>query len=129
MPADEPISPAGPAQPDRGKAAQAEQQRAARDRATRRFNATAVTLIAIVTLLSAIAAFLQNDAASRQSSAARDMQRYAASQLSAALPSQQTQNFDAAVQRDWLNLAYERSQLLDSGTETDAAHAEQLAEL
>src|SRR5512143_2967078 len=110
--------------PDRAETARAKQERA-----TQRFNAIAVTLIAFVTLLSAIAAFLQNDAANRQSSAVRDVQRYAASQLSAALQSQQTQNFDAAVQRDWLNLAYERSLLLDSGTETDAAHAEQLAEL
>ena len=129
MSADEPISPAEPVQPDRTEAAQAEQQRAARDRATKRFNAIAVTLIAFVTLLSAVAAFLQNDAANRQSSAARDVQRYAASQLSAALQSQQAQNFDAAVQRDWLNLAYERSQLLDSGTVTDTTRADQLAEL
>ena len=118
MPADQTIiSPASPG-PDRAGAAQAERQRAAQDRATRRFNAIAVTLIASVTLLSAVAALLQNDAANRQSSAARDMQRYAASQLSAALQSQQAQNFDAAVQRDWLNLAYERSLLLDSGTVT-----------
>jgi hypothetical protein len=119
------ISPPAP-QPDQTGAAQAERQRAAQDRATRRFNAIAVTLIAIVTLLSAVAAFLQNDAATRQSSAARDMQRYAASQLSAALQSQQTQNFDAAVQRDWLNLAYERSLLLDSGGHS-TARADQLA--
>src|SRR5512143_1689905 len=57
------------------------------------------------------------------------MQRYAAAQLSAALQSQQAQNFDAEVQRDWLNLAYERSPLLDSGAVTDTTHAEQLAEL
>jgi tetratricopeptide (TPR) repeat protein len=126
MSADETIiSPVSP-QPDR---TEAEQRRAAQDRATRRFNAVAVTLIAIVTLLSAVAAFLQNDAANRQSSAARDVQRYAASQLSAALQSQQAQNFDAAVQRDWLNLAYDRSLLLDSGTVTDTVRADQLAEL
>src|SRR5512143_1922966 len=129
MSADETMNVPVPPQPDRTEAAQAEQQRAAEHRATHRFTAITVTLIAIVTLLSAVAAFLQNDAATRQSSAARDVQRYAASQLSAALQSQQTQNFDAEVQRDWLNLAYERSLLLDSGTETDAAHAEQLAEL
>ena len=81
-------------------------------------------------MLSAVAAFLQNDAANRQSSAVRDVQRYAASQLSAALQAAASaQNFDAAVQRDWLNLAYERSLLLDSGTVTDATRADQLAEL
>ncbi|HTP08429.1 MAG TPA: tetratricopeptide repeat protein [Anaerolineae bacterium] len=122
------ISPAGP-QPDQSAAAQAEQKRAAQERATKRFNAIAVTLIAIVTLLSAIAAYLQNDAANRQSSAARDMQRYAASQLSAALQSQQAQNFDAAVQRNWLNLSYERSLLLNSATVTDTTRADQLADL
>ncbi len=122
------LSPASP-QPDRPEANSAEQQHAAEDRATRRFNAITVTLIAIVTLLSAVAAFLQNDAANRQSSAARDVQHYAASQLSAALQSQQTQNFDADVQRNWLNLAYERSVLLDSGAVTDTTRADQLADL
>jgi hypothetical protein len=129
MSTDETItSPALP-QPDQPEAAPAERQRAAQERATRRFNAIAVTLIASVTLLSAVAAFLQNDAANRQSSAARDMQRYAAAQLSAALQSQQNQNYDAAVQRDWLNLAYERLALLDSGVVTDTTRADQLAEL
>src|SRR5512143_1343083 len=118
MSADETMNVPIPPQPDRTEAARAEQQRAAKHRATQRFNAVTVTLIAIVTLLSAVAAFLQNDAANRQSSAARDVQHYAASQLSAALQSQQAQNFDADVQRNWLNLAYERSLLLDSGAVT-----------
>jgi tetratricopeptide (TPR) repeat protein len=122
------ISPAAP-QPDRSTASPAEQQRAAEDRATRRFNAIAVTLIAIVTLLSAVAAFLQNDAANRQSSAARDMQRYAAAQLAASLQAQQAQNYDAAVQRDWLSYSHERSLLLATGTDLDAARADQLAAL
>ncbi len=117
------ITPDAP-QPDRTETARAQQEHA-----TRRFNAITVTLFALVTLLSAVAAFLQNDAANRQSSAVRDVQRYAASQLSAALQAQQAQNFDAGVQRDWLNLAYERSLLLDSGVATDAARAEHLAEL
>jgi hypothetical protein len=116
-------------QPDQPRATPAAQQRAAQDHATKRFNAIAVTLIAIVTLLSAVAAYLQNDAANRQSSAVRDVQRYAAAQLSAALQSQQAQNFDAAVQRDWLDLAYERSLLLASDAETDTARAEHLADL
>jgi tetratricopeptide (TPR) repeat protein len=125
----ETIIPPGAPQPDRTAAAQAEQKRAAQERATKRFNAIAVTLIALVTLLSAVAAFLQNDAANRQSSAVRDVQRYAAAQLAAALQAQQAQNFDAEVQRDWLNLAYERSLLLGTGTETDTARAAHLAEL
>jgi tetratricopeptide (TPR) repeat protein len=129
MSTDETIISAGAPQPDRPTAAPAEQQRAARERATQRFNAIAVTLIALVTLLSAVAAFLQNDAANRQSAAVRDVQRYAAAQLAAALQSQQAQNFDAAVQRDWLNLAYEHSLLLGTGTEIDAARAEHLAEI
>jgi hypothetical protein len=127
--------PASPAEPERAAAHErAAQEHAAQDRATKRFNAKrfnaiAVTLIAIVTLLSAIAAFWQNDASNRQSSAARDVQRYAAAQLAAALQSQQAQNFDAAVQRDWLNYAYERSLLLDSAFVTDTARADHLAEL
>jgi hypothetical protein len=129
MSADETIiAPAAP-QPDRPAPSPAEQKRAAEDRATRRFNAIAVTLIALVTLLSAVAAFLQNDAANRQSSAARDMQRYAAAQLAVSLQVQQAQNYDAAVQRDWLNYAYERTLLLDTGLEADAARADHLAEL
>ena len=124
----EPIVPAAAPQPDQLTAAQREQRHAAQDRATQHFNAIAVTLIAIVTLLSAVAAFLQNDASNRQSSAVRDVQRYAAAQLAAALQAQQAQNFDAAVQQDWLNLAYARS-LLDSSDEADAARAGQLAEL
>ncbi len=99
MSTDQTISSPSSPQPHQPDAAHAEQQRAAQDRATRRFNAIAVTLIAIVTLLSAAAAFLQNDAANRQSSAARDMQRYAASQLSAACklsrPSTSTPPFNA----------------------------------
>jgi tetratricopeptide (TPR) repeat protein len=122
-------SPAAPPQPDRPAAAHAEQQHSAQDRATRRFNAITVILIAIVTLLSAVTAFLQNDAANRQSSAVRDVQRYAASQLAAALQVQQALNFDAAVQRDWLNLSYERSLLLVSGLDADAVRAEHVAEL
>jgi hypothetical protein len=129
MSTDETIISSASPQPDRNETARVEQNRAAQDRATRRFNAITVILIAIVTLLSAVAAFLQNDAANRQSSAVRDVQRYAAAQLAAALQVQQAQNFDAAVQRDWLNLAYERSLLLDSGTEADAVRAEHLAEL
>ena len=129
MSTDETISSPASPQPDRAASARSEQNRAAQDRATRRFNAITVTLIAIVTLLSAVAAFLQNDASNRQSSAVRDVQRYAAAQLSAALQSQQALNFDATVQRDWLNLAYERSLLLDSGTAADAVRAEHLAEL
>jgi tetratricopeptide (TPR) repeat protein len=121
MPADQTMSSPSSPGPDRSGAAQA--------RATRRFNAIAVTLIASVTLLSAVAASLQNDAANRQSSAARDMQRYAAAQLAAALQAQQSQNFDAAVQRDWLNLAYERSLLLGSGAVTETARADQLADV
>ncbi|HSD85220.1 MAG TPA: hypothetical protein VLG46_15260, partial [Anaerolineae bacterium] len=124
MSTDETVIASAPSQPDRVEAARAKQERA-----TQRFNAIAVTLIAFVTLLSAIAAFLQNDAANRQSSAVRDVQRYAASQLSAALQAQQAQNFDASVQRDWLNLAYERSLLQGTGSPADAARAEQLAEL
>ena len=72
MSADQTISALSSPQPDRTDAAQAERQRAAQDRATQRFNAIAVTLIAVVTLLSAVAAYLQNNAANRQSSAARD---------------------------------------------------------
>jgi tetratricopeptide (TPR) repeat protein len=126
---DETILPSDSPQPDRPAATPADSQRAAADRATHRFNAITVTLIAIVTLLTAVAAFLQNDAANRQSSAARDVQRYAASQLSAALQSQQAQNFDIDVQRNWLNLAYERSLLLDSSAAADTTRADQLAEL
>jgi|GEM_PF-6800961 len=129
MSTDETIISAAPPPPDRPPASTTEQQRAAQDRATKRFNAIAVTLIALVTLLSAVAAFLQNDASNRQSSAVRNMQRYAASQLSAALQSQQAQNFDAAVQRDWLNLSYERSLLLSSDAVTDTTRADQLADL
>ena len=97
MSSDETIISAAAPQPDRPTASPAEQQRAAEDRATKRFNAIAVTLIALVTLLSASAAYLQNEASNLQSAAARDMQRYAAAQLAAALQSQQAQNFDAAV--------------------------------
>jgi tetratricopeptide (TPR) repeat protein len=125
---DEAIISSAVPQPDRNEAARAEQH-AAEDRATRRFNAITVIFIAFVTLLSAVAAFLQNDAANRQSSAVRDVQRYAASQLSAALQSQEAQNFDAAVQRDWLNFSYERSALLSTGVDSDAARAAHLAEL
>ncbi len=122
------VSPAAPP-PDQHPPTDTEQQRAARDHATQRFNSITVILIAFVTLLSAVAAFLQNDAANRQSSAVRDVQRFAASQLAAALQVQQDLNYDAAVQRDWLNLSYKRSLLLDSGTADDAVRAEQIAEL
>jgi tetratricopeptide (TPR) repeat protein len=129
MSADETIVSAGVPPTDRPTPAPADRQRAAADRATQRFNAIAVTLIALVTLLSAVAAFLQNDAANRQSSAARDMQRYAAAQLAASLQVQQAQNYDAAVQHDWLNYSYERSLLLATGSAVDAARADHLAEL
>ena len=52
----------------------------------KRFNAIIVTLISIVTVASAITAFLQNDASSRSNTAIRDGQDFAVRQMEAALP-------------------------------------------
>ena len=98
-------------------------------RATRRFNTIAVILISIVTVISAAAAFLQNNAANRQNVATRDMQRYAAAQLSAALQSLQQQNYDSFIYQSWSGLSWERSLLLNSNFVTDTARADQLADL
>ncbi len=95
----------------------------------KRFNTLVVILISIVTVISAVAAFLQNDAAGRQNSAARDMQRYAAAQLAAALQAQQQQNYDSFLHQNWSDLSWERSLLLNSDTVTDTTRADQLADL
>ena len=117
MSSSEPSAAAASSQPDRAELA------------TKRFNTIAVILISIVTVISAITAFLQNDAANRQSVAVRDMQRYAATQLSAALQSQQQENYDLFVYQTWSGLARERALLLRSDVITDTTRSAQLAEL
>ena len=107
----------------------AEPPAASAERANKRFNTIAVILISIVTVVSTVAAYLQNDAANRQSSAVRDMQRYAATQLSAALQSLQQQNYDSFLYQNWSGLAWERSLLLSSGALTDTTRADQLADV
>lgn len=96
----------------------------------KRFNAIVVTLISIVTVASALTAFLQNDASSRSSTAIRDGQNFAVRQMEAALQAQQRQNYDSFVHQQWSALAWERSLLLQKTDNSTAAQtADRLANL
>ncbi len=90
------------------------------EKATHRFNAVVVTLISIVTVVSAVTAFLQNDASARSNTAIRDGQKFAVLQMEAALQVQQQQNYDAFVYQQWAGLSWERSLMLAKGDEAAA---------
>ena len=65
----------------------------------KRFNAMVVTLMSIVTVLSALTAFLQNDAQNRSNTLIRDGQRYAVTQMETTLQNQQRENYDLYVEQ------------------------------
>lgn len=100
------------------------------EQATKRFNAIVITLISTATVISAITAFLQNDASGRSNTIIRNGQKAAIQQMDAALQSQQRQNYDSYVYQQWSGLSWEHSLALrqtDSLTATQ--DAERLAEL
>ena len=80
----------------------------------KRFTAVVVTLMSIATVLSALTAFLQNDAQNRSNSLIRDGQRYAVTQMETTLQNQQRENYDLYVDQQWSALAWERSLQLAS---------------
>ncbi|HEY4721113.1 MAG TPA: hypothetical protein VII92_04665, partial [Anaerolineae bacterium] len=80
----------------------------------KRFNAMVVTLMSIVTVLSALTAFLQNDAQNRSNTLIRDGQRYAVTQMETTLQNQQRENYDLYVEQQWSALSWERSLQLGS---------------
>ena len=87
----------------------------------KRFNAMVVTLMSIVTVLSALTAFLQNDAQNRSNTLIRDGQRYAVTQMETTLQNQQRENYDLYVEQQWSALSWERSlQLASPLTSTQA---------
>jgi tetratricopeptide (TPR) repeat protein len=97
----------------------------------KRFNAAVVTLMSIVTVLSALTAFLQNDAQSRNNALVRDGQRYAVTQMETTLQNQQRENYDSYVDQQWLALSWERTlQLAATATSTQTmARLENLMQL
>lgn len=78
------------------------------DRTDQQFKRIVVTLMSIVTILSALTAFLQTASASRSSTAVRNSQRHALSQVETALQTQQQQNYDLYVYEQWSSLLAQR---------------------
>jgi tetratricopeptide (TPR) repeat protein len=96
----------------------------------KRFNAIVVTLISMVTVVSAITAFLQNDASSRSNTAIRSGQDFAVQQMEAALQVQQRENFDTFVYQQWSGESWERSLALQKTDNVTATQdADRLANL
>ncbi len=95
----------------------------------KRFNAIVVTLISIVTVASAITAFLQNDASGRSSTQIRNGQQFAVQQMEAALQAQLRENYDSVVQQQWSGLSWERSLLQKTNDDTATQDADRLANL
>ena len=98
-------------------------------RADERFKAIVVTLMSLVTILSALVAFLQNDASNRSSTLLRDGQRFAVTQMETTLRSQQQLNYDTYVYQQWSGLSWQRAQDLQAATQTAQAQVDQMTNI